>query len=161
MTKRKPTVAILPLPPKAETDKFCIPVELIPSGLKQLATWVLQNQDNYEDFRDECIAYIDTVIESIDDPATLDYYNRLMSKEAYNLFLEVSLENFYNCFLKSTRDIVGKDRFALVKVVSYRPNNAICVELEHGRTTGLPHHQFEGALGLLGSIIKKYRATHY
>jgi hypothetical protein len=128
----KPLFLILPLPPKVETDKFCIPYGLFPDGVKDLAICALENKDNMDAFLEDTLTLIDGYVDYLTDEKQIEYYAQWFKNESYALFLEVSLQSFFLRFLEIVAGIAGKHfSVSLVRVVSYQPIGGICVEVNH------------------------------
>lgn len=133
-----PIWVVLPLIDKIQASRIekYIPVEVLPNGFKDLALIALENPSDYEKYIDACYVLFDICVDQMsnsDHCLSAGYYWDLLTNEDSAELISVGLLDFHKCFIQKTKALMGGRLPKLKRVISYRVNEAICVEF---RKTG-------------------------
>lgn len=129
---------VFPLPHVSEykglIDTF--PMELIPYGIKDIAVCALENMHCKQSFVKDCFVLMEHYLEE----KSIGYLGMFPHTNDQGMILEIFLEAFYDDFTGIVKNILGNYQLELNKIVSYNPNGALCVQINHAAIDQPPRY---------------------
>lgn len=125
----------MPLIERAQLDQIYkyAPIELLPSGFNELAASALEHPNDCGEFVTECYRLFDGYVDAISlngKSTDADYYWKMLGDEMKAEIINLVLCDFHQQFINKTKLLLGVPEIKLLRVVSLRVNNGVCVDLK-------------------------------
>ena len=132
---------ILPLLSVGETVALekVFSLKFFRAGMRDLVVCFLENQEDPEYFVHACWYKVEQEMEELDTESQAAMRRLLFDKIAYCDAVSLGFSHFFKTYQGVVRSVVGEGTIDFVRVISYRTNQGICVEIDYEPPTPLPY----------------------
>lgn len=133
---------ILPLLPPSDLVEFekYFPLDFFNGGLRDLVVCALENQEGENYFITACFSKMEERLAYFDEGNRSSVYELFFTDPAFNKELKVMLAAFFAMYNRALRQVLGQLQINLVRVLSYRVNQGLYVELDYEPLSKAPGH---------------------
>lgn len=133
MLKSTTLKIILPLLPPSEIKAFekVFPLDFFNGGMRDLIVCVLENQEGEDYFVTACFNKMEEELAYFDEESRRTSHELFFTNRVYNDAIKVMLIDFFAMYNKALYQVLGQAQISFVRVLSYRVNKGLYVELDY------------------------------